>query len=564
MITRVLTMTTAAFLGIASASAEILTVPLEDWRVPFEQIRRAASVPDPLRPAGSLRRATDAAVPSGASHFITVVPCRVADTRIAAGAFGSPMLGSGETRTYAVPSGPCPGIPANASAYSLNFTVLDPVDNGFLTAYPTDSIRPTTATLSYLAGGPAFNNAAIVPAGTFGAIDVYALAQLHLIIDINGYFVEGVVTNVATSGGLTGGGTGNVTLALAPAEITRAHIAPREVVLFAPTTAQVASSERPVINLERDFTGSFMRLRSNGQCLAPVCWSTAPYNVLELHREGGFVIRSWIGTGFNPASGAGDRLMWHPRFGAFRAGGVTGAAWDDGAIGYYSMALGYDGQASGFAATAFGDSTLASGSAAVAAGEDTAACSSSSIALGYAASSSSAPTTTDRCGGTDHYGAFLFGDRSTTALLASTAHNQFSVRAAGGVRLFTNSSLTAGCSLSPGSGTWACTSDRNEKEAFTPLDGESVLEKLRHLPIESWSFRSEPGVRRAGPTAQDFRAAFGLGSDDRTIGHSDAVGIALKGVQALAERAATLSEENADLRERVLALEKLVSTLTGN
>ncbi len=54
------------------------------------------------------------------------------------------------------------------------------------------------------------------------------------------------------------------------------------------------------------------------------------------------------------------------------------------------------------------------------------------------------------------------------------------------------------------------------------------------LPISKWSYKVEDGsVRHIGPMAQDFAAAFGLGSDDRSIGTVDADGVALAAMQAL-------------------------------
>jgi hypothetical protein len=48
--------------------------------------------------------------------------------------------------------------------------------------------------------------------------------------------------------------------------------------------------------------------------------------------------------------------------------------------------------------------------------------------------------------------------------------------------------------------------------------------------------------------AQDFRAAFGLGADERHIGTIDESGVALAAIQALAK-------ENAELRQRLEVLE---------
>jgi hypothetical protein len=68
-----------------------------------------------------------------------------------------------------------------------------------------------------------------------------------------------------------------------------------------------------------------------------------------------------------------------------------------------------------------------------------------------------------------------------------------------------------------------------------------------------------------GPTAQAFRAAFGLGESERHISSSDADGVALAGVKGLYEIAlrqeaelAELRAENDDLRARLDAIESML------
>jgi hypothetical protein len=57
-----------------------------------------------------------------------------------------------------------------------------------------------------------------------------------------------------------------------------------------------------------------------------------------------------------------------------------------------------------------------------------------------------------------------------------------------------------------------------------------------------------------GPTAQDFRTAFGLGDTDKAIAGVDADGVALSAVQALARRTVELRRENAELRAGIESL----------
>ncbi|BDC52955.1 hypothetical protein F183_A52700 [Bryobacterales bacterium F-183] len=119
--------------------------------------------------------------------FYPLAPCRIADTRLANGTFGGPILPAASTRTFPIPQSACPGIPSNAVAYSLNATVVPPAALGYLTLYPTGSPRPTVSTLNALTG-TVVANAAIVPAGTNGAVDAFVSGTTHLVLDINGYF----------------------------------------------------------------------------------------------------------------------------------------------------------------------------------------------------------------------------------------------------------------------------------------------------------------------------------------------------------------------------------------
>lgn len=114
--------------------------------------------------------------------YFPLKPCRVLDSRIP----GAPlMFPAGATRTV-TPRGVC-GVPATAQAYALNFTVVVPQVLGFLTAWPTGASRPLASTLNAPRGG-LVANAAIVPAGTNGGIDVFVTDNTEVVIDVNGYF----------------------------------------------------------------------------------------------------------------------------------------------------------------------------------------------------------------------------------------------------------------------------------------------------------------------------------------------------------------------------------------
>jgi immune inhibitor A len=127
--------------------------------------------------------------------FYPLAPCRIADTRTAAGPLGGPSLPARSTRDFAVLDSPC-SIPPGAVAYSLNLTAVPGGKLGYMTAWPAGQPRPHVSALNAPTGTPTAN-ASILPAGEGGSISVYVTDTSDLVIDINGYFAP------ATSGGLS-------------------------------------------------------------------------------------------------------------------------------------------------------------------------------------------------------------------------------------------------------------------------------------------------------------------------------------------------------------------------
>jgi len=121
-------------------------------------------------------------------QFFPVTLCRAFDTRATNGNLGGPYLQGGQERDFPLPASSCQ-LPASALAYSMNFTVV-PVEGkplGYLTVWPAGSQQPVVSTLNNPTA-TTLANAAIVPAGTNGAIAVYPDQDTQLIGDINGYF----------------------------------------------------------------------------------------------------------------------------------------------------------------------------------------------------------------------------------------------------------------------------------------------------------------------------------------------------------------------------------------
>ena len=215
-----------------------------------------------------------------------------------------------------------------------------------------------------------------------------------------------------------------------------------------------------------------------------------------------------------------------------------------------------------------------------------------------------------------HPGAFVWGD-STDASFASTAANQFLIRAGGGVGINTSNpvvpltiegsgaynsigaaaivvrnptankswewhvlddgkmqfaDLDAGATRmlidtagNVSANSFITTSDRHAKENFSPVNAQDVLAKVAALPISQWNFKSETAVQHVGPMAQDFRAAFGLGTDERHIATVDADGVALAAIQGLNEKVeqklAQKQTEITELQRQLNELKVLVQQL---
>jgi hypothetical protein len=314
--------------------------------------------------------------------------------------------------------------------------------------------------------------------------------------------------------------------------------------------------------------------------------------------SGVFFLKGQFGAGHGVAQdpGAGYMVMWLPMKAAFRAGYSPSTSFNDVNVGQYSFAAGYAPRATGYASAALDWSTLASGSYSTALGEHTTASGTastaggsnanatgnyalavglqalasgaSSVALGAGTTASGASAVSIGANTTasgdyavaigqgltasafgsvalgwaastsTYVGSFVWGDNSTNSPLTATAGNQFNLRSSGGVRIFTNSAMTIGVSIAPGGNSWATISDRNRKQDFQAIDGESLLARLRQVPVSRWRYigQEELPIHHIGPMAQDFHAAFGLNPDSTTINMSDLDGVTLAGVEALVAR----------------------------
>ena len=179
---------------IVTAQMQSNAVPLKNWPAPLywqptRAEQQAAVKPDRFSALSSDATALST-TPAGSLVFVAMTPCRIVDTRVGSGfpgAFGLPNLVGGFSRTFPFQSSTTCPIPSIAQAYSVNIAVVPAGFLDYITVWPTGQARPNAATLnSYVA--TVIANAAIVPAGTSGSVDVYASQNTDIIIDINGYY----------------------------------------------------------------------------------------------------------------------------------------------------------------------------------------------------------------------------------------------------------------------------------------------------------------------------------------------------------------------------------------
>ncbi|MCU1366215.1 MAG: hypothetical protein JWN39_1854, partial [Ilumatobacteraceae bacterium] len=125
--------------------------------------------------------------PAGAGRLVPLAPRRVVDTRDESG--GVHRLIGGEPLEVPFPAGDG-GVPATASAVSLNVTAVGAASATFITIYPCTSDIPLVSSLN-VAGASPQSNAAIVPLSTTGTVCLFSPRDVDVVVDLAGYIVAG-------------------------------------------------------------------------------------------------------------------------------------------------------------------------------------------------------------------------------------------------------------------------------------------------------------------------------------------------------------------------------------
>lgn len=138
---------------------------------------------------GQVRRIDYAVALPAAATFTTLAPCRLIDTRVAAGPTGGPALQANGTRSFPI-SGAC-GVPPGAVAVTANVTVTGPSMAGSVRIGPAGT-TPSLDTISFGAGITRANNAVLdllgTPTGSVAVVSGFASDTKDFIVDVTGYW----------------------------------------------------------------------------------------------------------------------------------------------------------------------------------------------------------------------------------------------------------------------------------------------------------------------------------------------------------------------------------------
>ena len=442
--------------------------------------------------------------------YTPVTPCRLFDTRFgqpsALGTIGGSFLPN--TRRSIVPAAKC-AVPATGvkSLFVAVTTFNNTINSGGYIAMPLPSTAVTGIVDIFNVGTQWSASNTIVTTTNIAAFDVFvSQANAEVVLDVLGYFAPPTAGNG----------------------------------LRVLVSSESLANEPNVIN-----GGVSNGIGNAGGSLRGVTVSGGVFNRAGT-TNGDFGWYSTIGGGFGNRTGADDNTQ-----GDFAT--VAGGQGNQAAGSYSTVPGGRDNSAIGYTSFAAGAFAKAL-----------------------------------------HSGSFVWSDGQGTNF-SSTANDQFNIRAIGGVRLNTDTTLNfepntnrqhinlftstygsgvqanthyfrtgvqfcwfiggthVAASCSPGTGggtvmrlssgnldvngTITSLSDRNAKENFGAVNAKAVLAKVIGLPLTAWNYKAdEVKSRHLGPMAQDFKRAFGLGKDEKSIATTDVSGVALAAIQGLNQK----------------------------
>jgi hypothetical protein len=472
------------------------------------------------REAAKPRAATKALGDATADLAYTPIsPCRILDTRAtAAGPLAANVARTfdGYSTNFASQGGTgsgC-GIPAGVAALAMNVYAVNPTNLGFIKVWPANGTEPDVSTVNYQPGITAIATGTLVPVDQANSnrFTAKSPATVDFIADVVGYFK------------LPGDATG-LDIKVAGQRVMRYDSFYNVIGGYYQNKVIGSASGAPIAGGGgnwgyENLASTFAAVGGGAANAARGAYSTV------------------AGGGGNGAHGDGSTVAGGSGNLASGDNAAVSGGWGNRASGAHSTIGGGSANAASgdHSAVVGGGSNAATGSqSTVLNGAYNLASGAGSLAAGWAARTQTADPVP-----VVHDGAFVWADRLLGVTgFHSIASNEFAARATGGVRFVTAIDGTGlptwTCGVSGGAGgSWGCTSDRDAKTDLTPLDGVATLDRLAALPVYQWAAKDDPRrTPHAGPTAQDFMAAFGLGDNDRMIGFADAQGVAFAAIQGL-------------------------------
>jgi hypothetical protein len=516
--------------------------------------------------------------------YTPINPCRILDTRATPVGPLAPNVArtfDGYSTNFATQGGTASscGIPNGVAALAMNVYAVNPTNLGFIKVWPANGTEPDVSTVNYQVGITAIATGTLVPVDVASSnrFTAKSPATVDFIADVVGYFKppgDATSLDIKVAGQRVMRYEYNV---ISPSIVGGS---PENTVSGGVRGATIAGGGLPAGDTDPDWDlespnrvtdaygtigGGYANQAGDNagtvidQPFATVSGGMSNQAFSAYSTVGGGWLNEASGYGSTVAGGGGNRASgtWSHVAGGYsnRADGpistVVGGFLNT-ATGSYSVVWGNDNHASGYGATvAGGFGNFASGTMSFAAGH-------------MARTQISVPPYTA------HIGTFVWADYGNVGF-HSVTNNEFAVRSTGGVRFVTAIDVTGiptwTCGVSGGAGgSWGCTSDREAKTDLVPLDGVATLDRLAALPVYQWVAKDDPrSTPHAGPTAQDFMTAFGLGDNDKMIGFADAQGVAfaaIKGVNAkLEEQLAAKGAEIDALKSAVAELKRAVEIL---
>lgn len=177
---------------VITGTAGRVTKTGDDFRLAFDLKSNWFTVRGDLCSGRVEPEPTGATIPSTQVGMVPIAPSRVIDTRNGIGT-AAVALGAGCTLAFD------PGTrPFGAIAAALVLTATRADGNGFTTAYPCGTTRPTVSAVQIL-GGLDIPGTTVVPLGTQGRICIYSSVTTDVLVDVMGWLAPTGQSYTATT-----------------------------------------------------------------------------------------------------------------------------------------------------------------------------------------------------------------------------------------------------------------------------------------------------------------------------------------------------------------------------